>query len=166
MRVPNRIEPFLEELGKLWKEFPDWRFGQLVYNLFGSDPFYLEDGDALKRIESFLANLDNSTKDIPVFDNSKAWKAWREHEHKMKFLERKEGPLTKDEFRELARTSGFGQHIWIQELEENNVITAITGYHKVHGAIAIWCADIEVGCMLEEDYGDEWIAFLSPPPEW
>lgn len=33
MRDPDRIDPFLEALGTLWKKFPDWRFGQLVMNL-------------------------------------------------------------------------------------------------------------------------------------
>ena len=33
MRPIERIEPFLKELGDIWKErFPDWRFGQLIYN--------------------------------------------------------------------------------------------------------------------------------------
>ena len=46
MRDPNRIEPFLNELGEIWKErYPDWRFGQLMYNFFSSygDPFYLDE---------------------------------------------------------------------------------------------------------------------------
>jgi hypothetical protein len=33
MRDKERIDPFLEKLGKLWKENPDQRFGQLVYNI-------------------------------------------------------------------------------------------------------------------------------------
>ena len=36
MRDPERIEPFMTEIGKLWKEnCPDWRFGQLIENVFG-----------------------------------------------------------------------------------------------------------------------------------
>ncbi len=50
MRDPNRIKPFLEEFEKLWNEFPDWRFCQLVVNLFGRDPFYLDDDVALEII--------------------------------------------------------------------------------------------------------------------
>ena len=39
MRDPNRIEPFLQELGKIWKEeCPDWRFGQLIFNVFDKMP--------------------------------------------------------------------------------------------------------------------------------
>lgn len=48
MRDPKRIKPFLEELEKVWNEVPDWRFGQLVSNFFGPDPFYMEDGMALE----------------------------------------------------------------------------------------------------------------------
>ena len=36
VRDPNRIEPFMNELGKIWKEnVPDWRFSQLIENVFG-----------------------------------------------------------------------------------------------------------------------------------
>ena len=39
MRDPNRIDPFLQELGTIWKEeCPDWRFGQLIFNVFDSMP--------------------------------------------------------------------------------------------------------------------------------
>lgn len=33
MRDPNRTLPFCNELAAIWsEEFPDWRFGQLMYN--------------------------------------------------------------------------------------------------------------------------------------
>lgn len=51
MRNPERIKPFLNELEKVWNEVPDWRFGQLVVNLFGTDPFYIEDEQALEIIK-------------------------------------------------------------------------------------------------------------------
>lgn len=31
MRDRNRIKPFLTKLEELWNEFPDYRFGQLIY---------------------------------------------------------------------------------------------------------------------------------------
>lgn len=34
MRDPNRIDKFCNELAKLWHKVPDWRFGQLMMNLF------------------------------------------------------------------------------------------------------------------------------------
>ena len=54
-RAVERIDPFLEELGKFWKKHPDWRFGQLMCNLDrcyraqhnGCDFFYLEEDEFL-----------------------------------------------------------------------------------------------------------------------
>ena len=57
MRDPDRIEPFLNELGEIWKtKCPDWRFGQFIYNvvLDTGDPFYLEDDKMLERIREFF----------------------------------------------------------------------------------------------------------------
>lgn len=58
MRDKHRIEPFLVELGELWKKYPDLRFGQLVANLQAMvsknpDIFYTEDDQMLKVIRSF-----------------------------------------------------------------------------------------------------------------
>lgn len=61
MRDKNRIEPFMEELGDIWKEnVPDWRFGQFIDNIFavlrdeGKDPFMMEDDDILKAIKNMF----------------------------------------------------------------------------------------------------------------
>lgn len=51
MRNPDRIDPFLKELGEYWKKVPDWRFGQLIVNVFDSfdrDPFFPEEDEMLK----------------------------------------------------------------------------------------------------------------------
>jgi len=58
MRDPERIPEFLEELGKVWKLFPDWRFGQLMANLIGHhvDPFYIEDDKLLERIKTSVVH--------------------------------------------------------------------------------------------------------------
>ena len=34
MRDINRIRPFLDELEQMWLKVPDWRFGQLISNVF------------------------------------------------------------------------------------------------------------------------------------
>ena len=34
MRDPNRIDKFCNELKTIWHKVPDWRFGQLMMNLF------------------------------------------------------------------------------------------------------------------------------------
>lgn len=57
MRPIERIEPFLKELGDIWKErFPDWRFGQLIYNFISEngDPFSWEDEEFLARLNAYL----------------------------------------------------------------------------------------------------------------
>ena len=54
MRSDKRIEPFLKELGEIWKtEFPDWRFSQLIVNIIREygDPFYLEEDQFLKLVK-------------------------------------------------------------------------------------------------------------------
>ena len=50
MRDPSRIYIFLNKLSLLWAtQVPEWRFGQLMENVFsmirseGKDPFYLEE---------------------------------------------------------------------------------------------------------------------------
>ena len=57
MRDPNRIDTFLKELGKIWKEeVPDWRFGQLMFNFLSQtgDPFYWEEDKFIKRLKEFF----------------------------------------------------------------------------------------------------------------
>lgn len=53
MRDPNRIPEFLAELERVWSAQPDLRFGQLVVNLFGDDPFYIEDEDAMTKLRNY-----------------------------------------------------------------------------------------------------------------
>lgn len=44
MRDPKRIPIILGELQKFWESNPDWRFGQIMFNLFGSgDHFHIPD---------------------------------------------------------------------------------------------------------------------------
>lgn len=55
MRDINRIDPFLEKLGKLWKKVPDWRFGQIIENVLGgTDPFFIEDEEMIKKFENYF----------------------------------------------------------------------------------------------------------------
>jgi hypothetical protein len=55
MRDSNRIKPFCTELAELWSNWPDLRFGQIMYNIskyvnfeHGKDIFYMEDEELLK----------------------------------------------------------------------------------------------------------------------
>lgn len=61
MRDPARIDPILELLGKIWKQNPDLRLGQLLVNAARpSEPvpkiFYVED-DVLKEGLQAFAEL-------------------------------------------------------------------------------------------------------------
>ena len=60
MRNPQRIDGFMDELGKLWRDkVPDWRFGQLMYNFMCAkgDPFYWEEDEFLKKFKEYLEEL-------------------------------------------------------------------------------------------------------------
>jgi hypothetical protein len=57
MRDPKRIDEFCKELATIWKEVPDWRFGQLICNVFGScmhDPWFYEEDDMLKVFHDYF----------------------------------------------------------------------------------------------------------------
>ncbi len=61
MRDAERIEPFMREMGELWKEkVPDWRFGQLMFNFFSAlgDPFYYEEDELLEAFRAYLNQQD------------------------------------------------------------------------------------------------------------
>jgi hypothetical protein len=55
MRDPERINRICDLLRDVWKLIPDWRLGQLIFNLTGRyDCFYVEDDTlekALKRLK-------------------------------------------------------------------------------------------------------------------
>lgn len=52
MRDPNRINPTLEAIKKIWQQKPDMRLGQLLWMLNdGKDPFYMEDDVLVAKIE-------------------------------------------------------------------------------------------------------------------
>lgn len=57
MRDPNRIDPFLQELGTIWKEeCPDWRFGQFIYNVVGHNgmAFLMEEDQMLDEFKKYF----------------------------------------------------------------------------------------------------------------
>ena len=58
MRNPNRIDEFCKALAHIWKtNCPDWRFGQLIVNVYGTgdrDPFFYEENESLKLFEKYF----------------------------------------------------------------------------------------------------------------
>lgn len=66
MRKVERIEPFLKELGKIWGEnVPDWRFGQLIFNLISEmgDPFYWEEDMFLEKLREYFTPKEEEVKE-------------------------------------------------------------------------------------------------------
>lgn len=61
MRNVERIDPIIDELRNIWKANPDWRFGQLVSNVFGEimhknnvrDMFFPEDKFWLEELKKY-----------------------------------------------------------------------------------------------------------------
>jgi hypothetical protein len=61
MRDTNRLTQFYSELTEIHKQsFPDWRFGQFMYNFLGwlqyekrLDPFFPEEDKILKYIKEY-----------------------------------------------------------------------------------------------------------------
>ena len=50
------IDKFCQELGEVWHQVPDLRFGQLIANALsscGKDIFYVEDDEMINRLEEF-----------------------------------------------------------------------------------------------------------------
>ncbi len=73
MRNPERIDTFLSNIGKLWREkFPDWRFGQLMYNFFCAlgDPFYYEEDEFLEAFKAYC-NRENPKEAVKKYRKQK-----------------------------------------------------------------------------------------------
>lgn len=69
MREKERIEPFLENLGVLWKKYyPDLRFGQMMFNFICAygDPFYLEEDQFIAAFEAYCKGEDPKAAAIAV----------------------------------------------------------------------------------------------------
>lgn len=58
MRDPKRIDDFCKTLATIWKtQCPDWRFGQLISNVYCSsnrDPFFYEEEETLQLFEDYF----------------------------------------------------------------------------------------------------------------
>lgn len=75
MRDPKRIQKFCNQLAEIWSKVPDWRFGQLVVNVLGRDPFYIEDDRAMKCFEIYFDEVykkNKQSKDVDKTDNNYA----------------------------------------------------------------------------------------------
>ena len=67
MRDVNRIPEFLKTVEEVWRKYPDMRFGQLVVNVLGVDPFYVEDGKSKQMFKKFGEPMsDVNTEDWDI----------------------------------------------------------------------------------------------------
>lgn len=70
MRDKARISEFMNRLQVVWEEYPDMRFGQLIFNILSMmsrtdilvDPFYLEEKDFLWLIEEYQSFINSPPK--------------------------------------------------------------------------------------------------------
>lgn len=63
MRDPKRIDEFLKRLGTIWKEeCPDWRFGQLIVNVFEVNSegviLFSEEDDMIEVFEAYFGRKE------------------------------------------------------------------------------------------------------------
>jgi hypothetical protein len=62
MRNPERIKEFCNELAEIWEtNVPQWRFGQLICNVFGTlneDPFFPEEDRMIKIFKDYFNKND------------------------------------------------------------------------------------------------------------
>ena len=55
MRDTNRIDVICDLLKEVWKQYPDWRLGQLIFNLTSKyDCFYVEDGTLEEKLKGII----------------------------------------------------------------------------------------------------------------
>lgn len=66
MRDPKRIRPFMNKLADIWeKNCPDWRFGQLIENVFSSMPlrtWAIEEDTMLEEFKKYFENQQRLLK--------------------------------------------------------------------------------------------------------
>lgn len=56
MRDPVRQRPLIEKLYRVWASFPDWRLGQLIFNVTGVyDSFHVEDDELEQQLDLVLS---------------------------------------------------------------------------------------------------------------
>lgn len=62
MRDEKRIDEFCTKLAEYWHKVPDWRFFQLMENVFGINSgffFFMEEEDAMKMLDKFFNKEGN-----------------------------------------------------------------------------------------------------------
>lgn len=80
LRDPNRIDPFLHDIGVMWKTCaPDMRFGQLIENVFGEmkyEPWLLEEQTMLDQFKKYF-NCTPEDETLFIFNKTQTNKRKR-----------------------------------------------------------------------------------------
>jgi uncharacterized protein YihD (DUF1040 family) len=60
MRDPERIEPMIALIRKIWYRAPDLRLTQLIMNALkmNDDPYYVEDDKLKKALEEYIEKVE------------------------------------------------------------------------------------------------------------
>lgn len=99
MRDPERITEFMHRLHDIWKqECPDWRFGQLIFNVFNQldfDPFMMEDNQMLYEFERYFNLVDESEDPIAVHKDLLISHTYRHKKEKPKIYNYEERLITR-----------------------------------------------------------------------
>lgn len=91
MRNPERIDKILEIIGKIWKQNPDLRLGQMIMNAFnirdGNGCYYIEDDNFIQKLIDKVVVVEGEEPDeqqelqmlldkISVFDDDGGGFIW------------------------------------------------------------------------------------------
>lgn len=69
--LSNLQEDIHDALLKKWLEFPNLRFAQLIVNILGTDPYYLQDREVLKRINLYPTIDRSDINEISPYNKDK-----------------------------------------------------------------------------------------------
>ncbi len=59
MTTETEMRILLDDLLNQWQKYPNYRFGQLIVNILGIDPFYVSNMEAMKKINNYNATIVN-----------------------------------------------------------------------------------------------------------
>ena len=63
MRDPKRIDVILQEIGAIWRKYPDMRLGQLIGNVLeGPSLYYVEDDSLVKALKDMYEGVEEPVK--------------------------------------------------------------------------------------------------------
>ena len=63
MRDPKRIDIILQEIGAIWRKYPDMRLGQLIGNVLeGPSLYYVEDDSLVKALKDMYEDAEEPVK--------------------------------------------------------------------------------------------------------